>query len=100
MNKIKLIITILILSISGISFADSTSDIKAEPSIYESICTRGCTSIEPEVRILNTRNRFTETGALQRRLYPRFRHASIIKERVLCDCIPCHFSQALTTEKS
>lgn len=94
MNKIKTITLLLLLSACGPLFAqtDAEGQDKAAPSQPE--CVRGCTSSEPEVTILNKRNRYTDDGAAKRRMYPRFLHSRIKAEKVVCDCEVCHAAPA------
>lgn len=94
MNKIKIITTLLLLSLGGSLFAQEGTQTENNAKASEPVCVQGCTSSEPEVKILNTRNRYTEKGAMQRRMYPRFMHSSIKREKVVCDCNVCHIATA------
>ena len=89
MNSIKIIVSIL-LSAGSSLLAQPTQEIQSTSDAPKTVCERSCTSREPEVKILNRRNRFTERGAMQRRMYPRFMHSRIPAERVVCDCPVCH----------
>ena len=94
MNKIKTIALLLILCAGKSLFPQSGVQAGGNTEVYESVCALGCASSKPKVKILNTKNRYTEKGAMQRRMYPRFMHSNIRPVKEVCDCNVCHIDAA------